>query len=67
MRTFTVLVHWEDGDVADADEFAVAAISVKQAKMTASTLWSATNGAKYPNARIVEIEILTRRMMRSLA
>lgn len=66
-KAWVALIDWQDGDVEDTDEFMVRADSAASAESMVRAIWSITNGAKYPHARIKNVSCHAPAKMREFA
>jgi hypothetical protein len=65
MRSYTVVCQWQGRDQweADADEVVVSADSPAEALTKAKKKWRLTFGAQWPHLKLVEAEVLTRKVL----
>jgi len=65
MRSYTVICHWEGSDQweMDADEITVSAESAAKAVAKARRRWRLTFGAQWPHLRLVQTEVLTKKVL----
>ena len=66
MRSYVAIIEWHDDEVNDADEIAVYAKNVAEAKRKARQRWRATKGAAFPSCRIDEVLVITRSRLRKI-
>lgn len=66
MRSYVAIIEWYDDEVNDADEIAVYAKNVAEAKRKARQRWRATKGAAFPSCRIDEVLVITRARLRKI-
>lgn len=66
-RKHIVIIDWEDRGVEDSDEIVIFADSAAQAVQKAKEKWRLTITAEWPQCRIVEAKVLTRRAAHQFA
>ena len=65
MRSYTVICHWEGRDQyeMDADEVVVSANSAAEAVAKARKQWRLTFGAQWPHLKLVQTQVLTKKVL----